>query len=56
MGDTLEHSFIFEIWIGCRHQKLRMMNDDILFGNLDHKSLLILTGNSEKLKETVSSN
>ena len=25
------------------------MNDDILFGNLDHNSPLILTGNSEKL-------
>ena len=29
------------------------MNDNILCGNLDHNSPLILTGNSEKLKETV---
>ena len=36
--------------LGCTRPEVEnMMNDNILCGNLDHNSPLILTGNSEKL-------
>ena len=49
-------SLKFDLRCTTRPKVENKMNDNILCGNLDHNSPLILTGNSEKLKETVSSN
>ena len=46
-------SLKFDLGCTTRPKVENMMNDNILCGNLDHNSPLILTGNSEKLKETV---